>query len=95
MKALAIGVSRADLVQWLENANVETRQVFAGNIMKQPGYTDIAHPIHGSLEQTDRIMCSTFFIGVYPGLDEEKLDFVAQRVGEFLRTSQGPRQGRA
>ena len=66
------GLSRRKLVQWLENANIETREVFAGNILKQPGYKGIPARVHGTLEETDRIMRDTFFIGVYPGLADEQ-----------------------
>lgn len=81
------GVSRQDLVQWLESANIETRQVFGGNILKQPGYRDVPHRVFGTLEQTDRIMRDTFFIGVYPGLTDEMLDFMVQRVAAFFARS--------
>ena len=79
-------VDYRELVQWLESANIETRQVFGGNILKQPGYKDITHRIFGSLEQTDRIMNRTFFIGVYPGLNDEMVDFVLDRIGKFFQT---------
>jgi CDP-6-deoxy-D-xylo-4-hexulose-3-dehydrase len=79
------GVSRAALVQWLETANIETRQVFAGNILRQPGYRHIAHRVHGGLERSDRIMRDTFFVGVYPGLTEDMVDFIAARIVEFCR----------
>jgi CDP-4-dehydro-6-deoxyglucose reductase, E1 len=81
------GVSRQSLVQWLESANIETRQVFGGNILKQPGYRDIPHRVYGTLEQTDRIMRDTFFIGVYPGLTDEMLEFVIKRIEEFFARS--------
>ena len=74
------GVSRAALVQTLETANIETRQVFGGNILKQPGYRDIRRRVHGTLEQTDRIMRDTFFVGVYPGLTEEMVNFISSRL---------------
>ena len=78
------GVSRAALVQALETANIETRQVFGGNILKQPGYRDITRRVHGTLAETDRIMRDTFFIGVYPGLTDGMLEFVARAFGEFF-----------
>ncbi len=78
------GVARGELVGWLENANIETRQVFGGNILKQPGYRNIQMRQSGTLEQTDRIMRDTFFIGVYPGLTEEMIDFVLERFTGFF-----------
>ncbi len=79
------GLSRNELVQWLENANIETRQVFGGNIMKQPGYQDIPLRIYGTLDETDRIMRDTFFIGVYPGISHEMIEFVLSRFEGFFK----------
>ena len=78
------GLSRHELVQWLENANIETREVFGGNILKQPGYKGIPARVHGTLEETDRIMRDTFFIGVYPGLTDEMIGFVLTKVAQFF-----------
>ncbi|MBI4436390.1 MAG: lipopolysaccharide biosynthesis protein RfbH [Candidatus Omnitrophica bacterium] len=80
------GLSRAKLVQWLENANIETRQIFGGNILKQPGYQGISARIHGTLEQSDRIMRDSFFIGVYPGLTDDMLQHVIQTFSGFFKT---------
>ena len=75
---------RDELVQWLESANIETRGVFAGNILRQPGYADIRCRVHGELTQSDRIMRETLFVGVYPGLTDEMLDFMIQRFEAFF-----------
>lgn len=86
------GVSRAELVQWLETANIETRQVFGGNILKQPGYRDIPRRVHGTLAETDRIMRDTFFVGVYPGLTPAMIDVIVERIGAFFsRRERDPR----
>jgi CDP-6-deoxy-D-xylo-4-hexulose-3-dehydrase len=79
------GVSRRALVQWLEDANIETRDVFAGNILRQPGYVDAPVRVSGQLTQTDRVMRDTFFVGVYPGLTPEMLEFVIERFTTFFR----------
>jgi CDP-6-deoxy-D-xylo-4-hexulose-3-dehydrase len=79
------GVFRRDLVSWLENAGIETREIFGGNILKQPGYRNIHRRVYGNLEQTDRIMRDTFFIGVYPGLTEAMIDFVIGRFEDFFK----------
>jgi CDP-6-deoxy-D-xylo-4-hexulose-3-dehydrase len=79
------GLSRRDLVQWLEAAKIETRAIFGGNILRQPGYANIPRRIHGELTQSDRIMRDTFFIGVYPGLTSEMIDFVVERFHSFFR----------
>jgi CDP-6-deoxy-D-xylo-4-hexulose-3-dehydrase len=79
------GVSRRVLVQWLEDANIETRDVFAGNILRQPAYIDAPVRVHGELRNTDRVMRDTFFIGVYPGLTLPMLEFVIERFTAFFR----------
>jgi CDP-6-deoxy-D-xylo-4-hexulose-3-dehydrase len=78
-------VSRRALVQWLEDAKIETREVFAGNILKQPGYLDVPVRVHGELTNTDRVMRDTFFIGVYPGLTPPMLEFAIERFTAFFR----------
>jgi CDP-6-deoxy-D-xylo-4-hexulose-3-dehydrase len=78
------GVSRRELVHWLESANIETREVFGGNILKQPGYMGIPMRVSGSLERTDRIMRDTFFIGVYPGLTDEMIAYVLDAFAAFF-----------
>jgi CDP-4-dehydro-6-deoxyglucose reductase, E1 len=78
------GVSRTALVQWLENANVETRQVFGGSILRQPAFQDITCRIAATLERTDRVMRDTCFIGVYPGLDEAMIDFILTVFDDFF-----------
>jgi len=79
------GVSRRALAQWLEDANIETRDLFGGNILKQPAYMDAPLRVFGELTQTDRVMRDTFFIGVYPGLTEKMLEFVIERFNAFFR----------
>lgn len=80
-------VDRKKFINWLEEVNIETRLVFGGNILKQPGFQDIPRRIHGDLAGTETIMNQTLFIGVYPGLTQEMLDFVVERIGAFFRSS--------
>ena len=75
---------REQLIAWLEEAKIETRLVFAGNVLKQPGFLDIPRRVHGELTGTDAIMTQTLFIGVYPGLTPEMRDFVADRIDQFF-----------
>ncbi len=79
-------VERRKFIHWLESVNIETRLVFGGNILKQPGFKNIPRRVHGELKGTDTIMNQTLFIGVYPGLTREMLEFVADRVDEFFAT---------
>lgn len=76
--------SRNDLVRWLEGRGIETRYVMAGNIVRQPGFRHIQHRQVGDLPNTDLVMRSAFFIGVYPGLDEPRLDYMIEQFGAFL-----------
>jgi CDP-6-deoxy-D-xylo-4-hexulose-3-dehydrase len=78
------GVSRRELVHWLEHANIETRELFGGNILKQPGYRHITMRQAGPLDTTDRIMRDTFFIGVYPGLTDGMIEYVLETFAGFF-----------
>ncbi len=80
------GVNRLELVKWLEASKIETRLVFGGNILRQPGFSNFPHRIHGALDETDRVMNDTFFIGVYPGLTEAMINFVISRFDEFFKS---------
>lgn len=74
--------SRYELTRFLEMNKVETRNIFAGNIVKQPAYRDMACRIVGDLAVSDRVMQRAFFVGVYPGLDNQRLDYI---IGMFAR----------
>ncbi len=78
-------VERRALVNHLEGAGIETRLVFGGNILRQPGFLNIERRVHRNLEGSDRIMRDTFFIGVYPGLDDPRIDYMIEQVHEFFR----------
>ena len=80
------GVSRRDLVQFLEQRGIETRMIFAGNVLRQPGFRNVTHRVSGELVNSDRVMNDTFFIGVYPGLTSEMLDYVIESVEQFFAT---------
>ena len=77
---------RHELTRFLEAHQVETRLIFAGNILKQPGYRHIEHRIAGDLPVSDQIMGRAFFLGVYPGLDTPQLDYMIDMVGRFIAT---------
>ncbi len=78
------GVHRPDLLRYLDQHRIGTRLLFAGNITRQPYFAGREHRVVGTLTNTDRVMRDTFWLGVYPGLDEPRLDFVAKCLGEFL-----------
>jgi CDP-6-deoxy-D-xylo-4-hexulose-3-dehydrase len=75
---------RKELVQWLESAKIETRYLFAGNILRQPGYREIEHRVAGNLENSDFVMQNSFFVGVYPGLDDVQIDYVLEIFERFF-----------
>ncbi|MEV5336655.1 lipopolysaccharide biosynthesis protein RfbH [Streptomyces werraensis] len=75
--------SRAALVDFLESRRIHTRRFFAGNLTRHPAYSARPHRIAEPLVNSDLITDRTFWIGVYPGLTEEMLDFVIASVREF------------
>ncbi len=81
-----VGFSRTDLTDFLSSKQIETRNLFAGNILRQPGYQDIHHRVSGTLTNTDYIMNNTFFLGTYPGLSQEMIEHVLKEIGSFLNT---------
>jgi CDP-4-dehydro-6-deoxyglucose reductase, E1 len=77
-------VSRAKVIQHLDQRMIETRLLFGGNILRQPGYRTIPHRLHGELTETDRIAERTFFIGVYPGLTPPMRDYVVETLFAYF-----------
>ncbi|MEY4530064.1 MAG: hypothetical protein RLZZ156_785 [Deinococcota bacterium] len=77
-------VSRNALVQHLEKHKIGTRLLFGGNLLRQPAYKDVVHRVVGGSLQTDRVMNQTFWIGVYPGLTREMLDFIVLSIKSGL-----------
>jgi CDP-6-deoxy-D-xylo-4-hexulose-3-dehydrase len=87
------GVDRGKLVMWLEQARIETRLVFGGNIIRQPGFLNIEKRVHGDLRDSDTIMRDTFFIGVYPGLTAEMIAYVLEQFrAYFTAATNGERE---
>ncbi len=78
------GFSRNELTGFLEENLIETRNLFCGNLLRQPAYQDIPHKVVGNLSNTDKIMNQTFFIGVYPGIDDEQLKYISDKFKAFF-----------
>ena len=88
------GFSRNELTQFLEGKNIQTRNVFAGNIVKHPCFDEMrrsgaGYRVAGDLTNTDRIMSQTFWVGVYPGMTKEKLAYMAGSIREFVENRDG------
>ncbi len=83
--------SRNDLAKHLEEKKIQTRNLFAGNILKHPCFETmregIDYRVAGSLENTDNIMNNAFWIGLYPGMTREKLDYMISTIREFTERS--------
>ncbi|MBO5055788.1 MAG: lipopolysaccharide biosynthesis protein RfbH [Lachnospiraceae bacterium] len=90
MLTCAEGVDRNKVVPYIESHGVQTRMLFAGNLIKHPCFDEMrksgkGYRVAGSLENTDRIMKDTFWIGVYPGMTEEMLEYMAQTIKAAVR----------
>ncbi len=77
--------SRTELTDYLSRHLVETRNLFGGNLLRQPAYQGIAHRVAGVLETTDFVMNNTFFLGAYPGLSKEKIAYSIKCIGDFIQ----------
>lgn len=83
------GVDRSRVVRYVEERGIQTRMLFAGNLIKHPCFDSMrssgeGYRVVGKLTNTDRIMRDTFWIGVYPGMTDDMLDYMAQCVKEAL-----------
>jgi CDP-6-deoxy-D-xylo-4-hexulose-3-dehydrase len=84
------GVNRNTLVQYVESKNIQTRMLFAGNLVKHPCFDEmrkvgVGYRIAGTLEMTDRIMNDTFWIGVYPGMSDAMIDWMIEVIKEGVK----------
>ena len=80
-------ISRLELTRALEAKKIGTRLLFGGNLTRQPAYEGCEYRVIGSLPNSDYVMNEVFWIGVYPGLTTEMLDFVADTVLDFAATA--------
>jgi CDP-6-deoxy-D-xylo-4-hexulose-3-dehydrase len=80
-----LDVNREDLLRFLDERLIGTRLMFAGNILRQPAYKDVDFRVVGELTNTDIVMRRTFWVGVFPGLTEPMLDYIADSIIEFVQ----------
>lgn len=78
------GVSRVELTKYLDQYKIGTRLLFAGNLTRQPYFEGVDYKIVGDLNKTDETMNQTLWLGIYPGLDTQQLDFIAEKMEEFF-----------
>lgn len=80
--------TRNDIVEFLENNNIQTRNLFAGNIVRHPLFDNLEEGLEykkiGELPNTDKIMNNSFWIGVYPGMDNKVINFMINKIREFV-----------
>jgi CDP-6-deoxy-D-xylo-4-hexulose-3-dehydrase len=77
--------TRNELTAYLEKRKVATRLLFCGNLLRHPAFQDIECRVPDGLRNTDTVMNSTFWVGVYPGLTKPMLDYVMGVFGDFMR----------
>ena len=82
------GLNRNDVTKYIESKNVQTRLLFSGNIIKQPCFNEIrgtgAYRVIGNLENSDFVVNNTFWVGVYPGMTDTMIDYMAQVIKEAV-----------
>ena len=78
------GFTRADLTAFLEANRIETRGLFSGNLLRHPAFEPIERRVVGDLTNTDIVMNRTFFVGVYPGIDDARMDYVIDAFRRFM-----------
>lgn len=78
-------IDRTALLRHLDDKKIGTRLLFAGNLLKQPAYRNIEHRVIGDLKNSDLVMANTFWLGVYPGLTDEMLNYVSEVVHDFVK----------
>ena len=76
--------SRDNITTYLNSNLIETRNMFAGNIIRQPSFMNTKYRVSGTLKNTDVVMNSTFFLGTYPGLTQEMIDYTIEKIEFYL-----------
>jgi CDP-6-deoxy-D-xylo-4-hexulose-3-dehydrase len=79
-------VKQVDFMRYLNERGIHTRQIFAGNLIRQPAYQGVPYRIIGDLKNTDTIMNRAFWVGVYPGLTRAHLDYTIEVFHDAVKT---------
>ena len=77
--------TRGALIHYLERRRIATRLLFAGNLTKQPAYESAKYRVVGELHNTNMVMSQTFWIGIYPGLSKDQINYSIQSIHDFFR----------
>ena len=73
------------LIRYLNEKRIDTRLMFGGNLIKQPAYKDKKFITSGDLKNSDKVMNDTFWIGVYPGINDQMIEYIKEVFTEFLK----------
>ena len=87
------GIDCVDVVKYIEEKGIQTRRLFSGNLLKHPCFDDLrqkrtGYRVVGQLENTDRIMRDTFWVGVYPGMDQARIDYMIEIIKEAVQAAE-------
>ena len=85
--------TRNQVVRFLESRNVATRLLFGGNLLRQPAYRDIQRRVIGDLRNTDFVMNNVFWIGLYPGITQSMIDYMAETFHQIPRAASAVQGG--
>jgi CDP-6-deoxy-D-xylo-4-hexulose-3-dehydrase len=83
------GIDRNDLCRWLDSVGVGNRPLFGGNLLRQPAYQDIPHKRIGRLFNSDIVHERAFWIGCWPGLEENQLEYAIEMIAQYVRRNNG------
>jgi CDP-6-deoxy-D-xylo-4-hexulose-3-dehydrase len=75
------------VVGFLESRNIATRLLFGGNLLRQPAYRDIERRVIGDLKNTDFVMNNVFWVGLYPGITQSMIDYMAETFHQIPRAA--------
>ena len=78
--------SRPELINFLDDRKINSRFLFGGNLLWQPAYEYLEHREIGNLSNSNTVALSTFWLGVFPGLSTEMIDYMIQSINEFIES---------
>ena len=79
--------NRRDITTFLEQSKIGTRLLFGGNLLRQPAYKNITYRQIGTLENTDLVAENTFWVGIYPGITKDMLNYIHDTISQFVNSA--------